>query len=237
MALAPQLPAAYVSLIEAARRKKDRNLARGAAHQLVRIAPEWATSHYLLGQVDLDAKRNTDAVVHFREALKLDPESRVAHNDLGVASLRLGDRKQALQSFSTAAQLDPRDQTAANNLRLMARQEMLPMHRWSRYHVVLLGPGLIVAAFTRLTRRRSDIKDLPESARTEITRMTSRDKAIMALMVSACLLSFGFLVASLTEVQGPFYLPVLHEFTRIPPLGRHRMHRRRSNGSSRLSGS
>jgi tetratricopeptide (TPR) repeat protein len=212
--LAPQLPAAHVALVEAARGAKRPNLARQAATELIRLAPEWATSHYLLGKIDLDARCDTDAANHFREALRLDPQMRIAHNDLGVASLRLGDRSQASLSFQAAAELDPADQTATNNLRLMARQNRLPMPRWSRYHVFLIGPGLVVAVVRKLTRRH-DFRGMPSAARREVRRQSPREMARLGLVVLAGIIGLVAIAAQFIRGPGPFGLPSFGDATLV----------------------
>ena len=148
--LAPHNPSSFAVVAQVELSAGHPWLARPFSEELLRLAPQWPTSHELAGDVARARELYSDAEVAYRRALELDPLSRVAHNNLGVVLLRTGKRKEALQAFQRAAELDPTDATAINNIRLMARQDRLPVPRWARVHPLLMGPGLLVALCRRI---------------------------------------------------------------------------------------
>jgi di/tricarboxylate transporter len=102
----------------------------------------------------------------------------------------LSSRKEALQAFQRAAELDPSDATAIDNIKLMARQDRLPVPRWARFHALLIGPGLLVALGRRITRRRH-FNHLPKPARRETKRWSRREMVSIAMLAMAGISNLG----------------------------------------------
>jgi tetratricopeptide (TPR) repeat protein len=61
--------------------------------------------------------RPEEAVVHYREALRIDPTSAKAHNNLAVYLAKHGDMEAALFHFSEAVRFDPSAPDLAANLK------------------------------------------------------------------------------------------------------------------------
>ena len=53
------------------------------------------------------ARRTSDAIAAYREAVRTGPQVAVAHNNLGLALLRAGDAHEAVPNFREALRLDP----------------------------------------------------------------------------------------------------------------------------------
>ena len=182
--LAPHYPSSFAVVAQVQLSAGHPWLARPFSEELLRVAPQWPTSHQLAGDVARARELYADAEVSYRRALELDPLSRIAHNNLGVVLLRRGKRKEALRGFQRAAELDPTDTTAINNIKLMARQDRLPVPRWARFHALLIGPGLLVALGRRITRRRH-FDHLPNPALRETKRWSRREMVSIAMLAMA----------------------------------------------------
>jgi Flp pilus assembly protein TadD len=72
-------------------------------------------AHHLRGLVALEAQLLQDAVMEFREALRLNPNLPRVWNDLGVVMEALGNTRDALQCYSLALQCDPQSEEAREN--------------------------------------------------------------------------------------------------------------------------
>src|SRR5580692_3557785 len=70
----------------------------------VRLRPS-AETQLELGVVEGQLGKLNDAVIHFREAIRLDPKLATAHVMLGIALRRQGDHKGALDQFRAAVAL------------------------------------------------------------------------------------------------------------------------------------
>lgn len=192
--LAPGEPSACVTLVHIALALRETGLAHKAAADLLAIAPEKSISHSTDGDVRLALKQNEVAVARFLEAIRIDPLDATAHNQLGVALLRCGDRAGALRAFQTSAELDPTDLTPTRNIRMMAREDRLPLPRWARVHPLVYGPAFLVALVERGVRRQH-YSQLPATARRDIMRWTLRDGVIVMLAVVSGLASLTWLVS------------------------------------------
>ena len=73
----------------------------------IRLDPEFAEAHNLLGTALATSGRLAEAVAAFREATRLDPMFALAHFNLGLALRDSGDREEASKAFSTALRLQP----------------------------------------------------------------------------------------------------------------------------------
>ncbi len=68
-----------------------------------------AISHRLLGGALLNELRAEQAVVHFRESLKIDPASAAVHAELATALSKLSLHTEALKELAEAVRLDPKN--------------------------------------------------------------------------------------------------------------------------------
>ena len=114
--LAPELPEALVTLIDAER--SNRRLADAEVHAAVlrRVAPERSMTHVALGLVAIGRRRFPESEQHFRRALELDPRSWVAMNNLGLALRKQGRTEAAIAHFHEAARLAPTSKLVQRNL-------------------------------------------------------------------------------------------------------------------------
>jgi VWFA-related protein len=79
-----------------------------AYEEAVRLQPEDAESHYMLGIIR--ATNNADSAIgDFREAIRLSPENAKYHFDLGRALARIKDFDASMEAFREACRLDPED--------------------------------------------------------------------------------------------------------------------------------
>ena len=85
----------------------------------VDLAPDAEYLHNNLGYNLLMQKKNADAIVEFREALRLNPKSVVASNNLGLALARQNAAEQAIESWQAAGE----PAAAHNNLAAVFIQE------------------------------------------------------------------------------------------------------------------
>jgi VWFA-related protein len=79
-----------------------------AYEEAIRLQPEDAESHYMLGII----RATTDveyAIRDFREAIRLNPENVKYHFDLGRALAQIKDYEASIEAFREAARLDPED--------------------------------------------------------------------------------------------------------------------------------
>lgn len=90
----------------------------------MRIAPELALSHFVIGQVAIAYKNWPIAETANREVLRLEPLHHGALNNLGVALQAMGRNAEALQAYQEAARLDPTDAVARSNVVRLVR----PVH-------------------------------------------------------------------------------------------------------------
>jgi VWFA-related protein len=79
-----------------------------AYEEAIRLEPENAESHYMLGIIrattDVDS-----ALGDFREAVRLNPENSKYHFDLGRALVQIKDFEASIEAFKAASRLDPQD--------------------------------------------------------------------------------------------------------------------------------
>ena len=99
-----------------------------------------------LGLALAHRRREAEAIVHFREAVRLDPTNVRAHNNLGVALAKLGRLMEAKAAFLAALHVDPDHAEALHNL--------------GRIYLVNEGRFEEAATlFQRAIRRRPDYAD------------------------------------------------------------------------------
>ena len=75
--------------------------------------------HLVRGRMALEAKRFTDAVAEFRQAVAANPESVTAHVNLGAALTQTGELSAAINEFEATLRIDPQNTTAHYNLAVL----------------------------------------------------------------------------------------------------------------------
>jgi tetratricopeptide (TPR) repeat protein len=80
-----------------------------------RIA-EYAVAHYNLGNALLDKGRISEAISHYKTAIKLKPDYADAHNNLGIALVAEGKIEEAISHYKMAIKIKPDYVEAHNNL-------------------------------------------------------------------------------------------------------------------------
>jgi tetratricopeptide (TPR) repeat protein len=73
-------------------------------------------AHNNLGIVLGNQGRVSDAIEHYKEALRLKPDYAEAHNNLGFALSQVGKTDEAIRQYAEALRIDPDDVEAHNNL-------------------------------------------------------------------------------------------------------------------------
>ncbi|MGQ9522232.1 MAG: tetratricopeptide repeat protein [Anaerolineae bacterium] len=97
-----------------------------AARALVRLAPDSAPAHALLGRALLFAEDNAEAEEMLRKALELAPDLAVAHYDLGRWYLLQGRREAARAEFTRALDLNT-DPTLRGEIEEIIQEQMQPL--------------------------------------------------------------------------------------------------------------
>ncbi len=85
--------------------------------ELARIEPKArAYAHLMWGQTLVNRDRQSEAVSHFREAIRLDPSMAIAHSKLAMSLMRVGKPQEVIEHLSEAARLAPDKPEVLNNL-------------------------------------------------------------------------------------------------------------------------
>jgi tetratricopeptide (TPR) repeat protein len=97
IALGERTSSAYYYLADVSRsvRPGNRDAARRAIAEALRLDPEDASSHALAGKIALDADEPAKAVKHLNDAIRLKPNLIEAHYSLSIAYKKLGRQEQA----------------------------------------------------------------------------------------------------------------------------------------------
>ena len=75
--------------------------------ETLRLAPQTAQAHHLLGLAFRDQKDHTQAAAAFQQALRLEPDNATAHVHLARAFEALGREQEAFDTYQKALQLVP----------------------------------------------------------------------------------------------------------------------------------
>ncbi len=75
--------------------------------EALRLAPEAARAHHLLGLAFRDQKDHTQAAAAFQQALRIEPDNATAHVHLARAFEALGKEQEAFDTYQKALQLVP----------------------------------------------------------------------------------------------------------------------------------
>lgn len=77
--------------------------------QVVKISPNNATAHYLLGAAYSDLSCYEDAIKAHKKAIRIDPHDADIHESLGDAYFNLGEYEQAIEAYKEAIRINPDD--------------------------------------------------------------------------------------------------------------------------------
>ena len=92
-----------------------------AYEEALRLQPEDAESHYMLGIIR--ATNNVDsAIEYFREAVRLNPDNPKYHFDLGRALAQMKDFEASIEAFREASRLDPEDGESHASMGIVLQQ-------------------------------------------------------------------------------------------------------------------
>lgn len=101
----------------------QKRVARDAAREAVRLAPQLPEGYVTLAHAQMANRRVGEAEDAVRTALELDPVDPSAHNCAGLIALKRRKPKQAEQYFREALALNPEDASAMNNIGLALERQ------------------------------------------------------------------------------------------------------------------
>jgi len=96
-----------------------------------------ALAHNNLGLALLDQERTEEAIVQYREALRINPEYALAHNNLGAALVKQERTKEAIVQYHEALRINPDYASAHNNLGAALVQQGRTKEAFVQYHEAL----------------------------------------------------------------------------------------------------
>ena len=89
----------------------------------VSVTRDNAYAHLNLGVALADTGQTQEAVLHYKEALRIRPNYVHAHNNLGVALTALGQFNDAMYHYTNALRLNPNSELVYNNLGALLAQQ------------------------------------------------------------------------------------------------------------------
>ena len=117
IALGESTSSAYYYLADVSRsaRPDDRNAARRAIAEALRLDSEDASSHALAGKIALDAEEPAKALEHLNEAIRLKPNLVEAHYSLSIAYKKLGREQQSRAELDVVRRLREQNPQSEDN--------------------------------------------------------------------------------------------------------------------------
>ena len=116
----------HKAMAEIHRQLKQFNHAVTAAQHAMKMAPNDADAHYILGLALADAGNMDAAILHYRQALECDPFHDKAANNIGVVLEKQELIPAAEKAYMHAVKLNPANAEAQNNLgSLLSMREAL----------------------------------------------------------------------------------------------------------------
>ncbi len=85
----------------------------------VNVTKDNHVAHNNLGNAIVEKKRYEEAILHFREAIRINPGYPDAYNNLGVVLYRRGEFGRAGEFFQRAMEINPLNSSALKNLKLV----------------------------------------------------------------------------------------------------------------------
>ena len=109
--------------------------------ETLRLAPQTAQAHHLLGLAFRDQKDHTQAATAFQQALRLEPDNATAHVHLARAFEELGKEQEAFDTYQKALQLVPSAPYVHNRLGyILAEREDWQGAANAWYQTIQLAP-------------------------------------------------------------------------------------------------
>ena len=109
--------------------------------ETLRLAPQTAQAHHLLGLAFRDQKDHTQAATAFQQALRLEPDNATAHVHLARAFEALGKEQEAFDTYQKALQLVPSAPYVHNRLGyILAEREDWQGAANAWYQTIQLAP-------------------------------------------------------------------------------------------------
>ena len=109
--------------------------------ETLRLAPQTAQAHHLLGLAFRDQKDHTQAAAAFQQALRLEPDNATAHVHLARAFEALGKEQEAFDTYQKALQLVPSAPYVHNRLGyILAEREDWQGAANAWYQTIQLAP-------------------------------------------------------------------------------------------------
>ncbi len=117
-----------------------------AGREEVRLKPDFAIAHFILGRALHGNGQVDEAIACFRKTIELDPRNADAHTNLGSALKDRGQLDAAIASYQKAIELDPKDAVTHSNLGIALRAKgQLDAAIASCQKAIELDPKLAVA--------------------------------------------------------------------------------------------
>ncbi|MBS0569461.1 MAG: tetratricopeptide repeat protein [Proteobacteria bacterium] len=117
----PDYARAWVNQAAALLAVRQLNRAEASAQRAVQLAPHWADTHFVLGNV-LDAARKPGALEAWREAVRLAPSNPQFQYQLGLAQEHEGRFAAAVQAYQACLALVPEHWSALSQLAFLHRR-------------------------------------------------------------------------------------------------------------------
>jgi Flp pilus assembly protein TadD len=115
----------------------------GVARTTVRLAPNEADAHVLLGMAYSKLGDTAAESAAYRAALAIDPENTSARNNLAVLDLREGRHVQAMRGFRDAVAIDPQNATMHENIGKSAFSPLVKQGKWLVAGVIVVAAAVV----------------------------------------------------------------------------------------------
>jgi len=112
----PSDPQAYCALGYAFQRKGDLNAAKENLNRALALQPDLQEGRILLARIDMDLKRNDEALAQLREVTRNQPKAAWAHAMMGSLLLDKGRPDEAILHLRRALEINPGDGEASGLL-------------------------------------------------------------------------------------------------------------------------
>ena len=122
-------------------------------HLRVQIYPEFAAAHSNLASILQQQCKLQEAILHYKEAIRIAPTFADAYSNMGNTLKELGDVQNALQCYTRAIQINPAFADAHSNLASIHKVHLPPGHPSS----------LVISGFGEYSRRDQLLFDGPET--------------------------------------------------------------------------
>ena len=131
----------------------------------IKLDPQYAHAHALLGSIFSDISQTKDAIQEFLQAIKNEPNNAKTWNNLGVEYNKLGQEKQSIESFRNSIKLDPDNYEAYNNLAVIIEGTHQYQEAVNLYEKAIKLNKNYKEAYYNFGTMLLDINKLPEAER------------------------------------------------------------------------